>query len=114
MDQEAVRAEYEDAVRRLARLGEALLGAGFSEEAVARSLVDRRNQLKHEYRARTEPDFIRVIEARNRLRYGNPLGPGVEALLNRYGSWRAIIAAAARPGGDDLKPAGLSPAPRRD
>jgi filamentous hemagglutinin len=108
-----VRAEYEDAVRSLGPLCDAMLAAGVSEEEVARQAVDARNSLKHEYRKRTEPSFVRVIEARNQRRYGNPLGPGVEAMFEKYGSWRAVIAAAARPGGADLKPDGEGSLPRR-
>lgn len=54
--------------------------AGVSDEQVARWAVDRRNQLKDEYRGLTPPEKVPEMEARNIEKYQNPLGPTVEQL----------------------------------
>jgi hypothetical protein len=41
--------------------------------------------------------IVRLMEARNRARYGNPLGPDADQLFAKYGSWRGVVDAACRP-----------------
>lgn len=71
--------------------------AGHGDEAIARALVQRRNALKVEFRADDDPRIVTLIEARNRARYGDPIGPDAEYLFVKYGNWASVIAAACRP-----------------
>jgi len=91
------RATYEAAVRELRGEAERLLAEGVSEEAVARRLVRRRNELKHEARLADDRAVVSLMERRNLLKYGDPLGPGPDWLRRKYGSWQGVIDAACRP-----------------
>jgi len=90
------RQDYEAQVRALVLLAEELRRSGVSVEAVARQLVNRRNALKVAARAFDDPLVIRVLERRNLLKYGNPIGPNADQLFVKYGGWEAVIAAAGR------------------
>ena len=91
------RREYENAVRNLIARAEELRIAGLDDEAVARELVFARNELKRRARHDDDPEDVRLMEARNLARYGDPLGPPPEWLFRKYGSWAAVIDAACRP-----------------
>jgi hypothetical protein len=82
----------EDMRRTAARMQE----DGATDEEVARKLVDMRNQAKEITRAGMSAEEVRVLEARNRARYGNPLGPTADRLYAKYGSWQEVIAASTR------------------
>ncbi len=97
-----LRLEYEQASRDLLTQANRMLAKGVPEEQVARWAVDRRNQLKDEYRGLTPPEKVPEMEARNFEKYQNPLGPTVEQLRAKNKSWQQIIEGAARPGGDDV------------
>lgn len=97
-----LRLEYEQASRDLLTEAKKMQAAGVSDEQVARWAVDRRNQLKDEYRGLTPPEKVPEMEARNIEKYQNPLGPTVEQLRAKNKSWQQIIEGAARPGGDDV------------
>lgn len=97
-----LRLEYEQASRDLLTQAQRMQAAGMSEEQVARWAVDRRNQLKIEYRELTPPEMLMNIEARNMEKYRNPLGPSVDQLRSTGKSWQQIIEGAAKPGGQDL------------
>jgi hypothetical protein len=97
-----LRLEYEQASRDLLTQAQRMQASGMSEEQVARWAVDRRNQLKIEYRELTPPEMLMNIEARNMEKYRNPLGPSVDQLRSTGKSWQQIIDGAARPGGQDL------------
>src|SRR3546814_16466934 len=70
---------------------------GESPEAIARDLVQRRNALKQRFRADDDPGVVALMEQRNRLKYGDPIGPDADWRFRKYGSWAAGIAAACRP-----------------
>lgn len=93
----ARRRLYEAQVRALARITEQLSAEGWSEEDIARHLVDARNRLKIVARKADDPAIVTLIEARNLAKYGHPVGPTADQLFVRYGSWAAVIEAAARP-----------------
>jgi hypothetical protein len=93
----ARRRLYEEQVRALAGVADRLLSLGWPEEKVARHLVDARNRLKIVARRADDPAIVALIEARNFARYGHPVGPTADQLVARYGSWSAVIEAAARP-----------------
>jgi hypothetical protein len=62
-----------------------------SEEQVAHWAVDRRNQLKNEYRDLTPQEDVAKYEARNLEKYQNPLGPTIDQLRAKEKSWQEII-----------------------
>ena len=97
-----LRLEYEQASRNLEPQTAKLLASGVSEEQVARMLVEQRNQLKLTYREATPPELLQIIETRNSLKYGSPVGPSVEQLRAQGKSWQDIIQSSARTGGLDL------------
>jgi hypothetical protein len=90
------RRAYETAVRNLRGCAEKLAADGWAEEAIARELVSRRNELKRAARMHDDPQIVALMNARNLVRYGDPIGPTADQLLARYGSWRAVIDAACR------------------
>ncbi|MGJ3629381.1 hypothetical protein AB5I41_25620 [Sphingomonas sp. MMS24-JH45] len=91
------RRSYQREVLALRLLAERLTREGQGEEAVARALVAARNALKVRFRALDDPALVALMEARNRAKYGDPLGPSADALLVRYGDWQRVIEAACRP-----------------
>lgn len=93
----ARRAAYVAAVSALKDEAERLLAQGTSEEQVARLLVARRNGIKLQFRANDDPELVKLMEARNRAKYGDPVGPGPDWLFAKYGSWQQVIEAACRP-----------------
>ncbi|MEV7613267.1 hypothetical protein [Streptomyces sp. NPDC089799] len=70
--------------------------AGATDEEIARELVDMRNQAKEITRAGMTPEEVRVLEERNRAKYGNPLGPTADQLYAKYGTWQQVIDASMR------------------
>jgi hypothetical protein len=96
-DWQIARRAYEADVRELRTIGRDMLARGCDDETVARYLVQQRNELKQRYRAFDDPAIVALMEARNFAKCGNPLGPDVDQLFRRYGSWTAVIDAAARP-----------------
>lgn len=89
--------DYEREVRNLRILADGMLFDGIDPENVARKLVDLRNAIKARYRAHDDPAIFAVMEMRNRVKYGDPLGPDADALFSKYGSWLLVIQAACRP-----------------
>lgn len=67
-----------------------------SEEDIARTLVQMRNDAKDVVRAGMTSDQIAELEARNQEKYGNPLGPTADQLHLKYGSWEKVSEAATR------------------
>lgn len=99
MDEEARkrRRAYESAVADLRVRAKDLAALGWTEEAVARTLVAERNELKRAFRSADDPRIVALMEGRNLARYGNALGPDADQLFAKYGSWSAVIEAACRP-----------------
>jgi len=93
----ARRVAYVAAVRALADIVAPRRAAGWTDEAIARELVARRNALKSAARAFDEPAIVALMEARNSAKYGDPIGPDADWFFRKYGSWSAVIAAACRP-----------------
>jgi hypothetical protein len=91
------REEYEAATKALLELANTLRASGNNAETIARILVEQRNALKSKFREGMPLMILERIEARNMAKYGHPVGPHPEALLQKYGSWDEVIAAAARP-----------------
>ncbi|MFF1920096.1 hypothetical protein ACFVW8_05910 [Streptomyces sp. NPDC058221] len=67
-----------------------------SEEDIARTLVQMRNDAKDVVRAGMTPEQVAELEARNWKKYGNPLGPTADQLYLKYGSWEKVTEAATR------------------
>ncbi len=91
------REEYESATKALLTLANTLREKGNDSETIARVMVEQRNALKSKFREGIPAVILERIEARNMAKYGYPIGPTPEALLQKYGSWDEVIAAAARP-----------------
>ena len=66
---------------------------GASDEAIARELVDIRNNTRL---SKYTQDQLPMIYERNEREYGNKLGPTYESLLDKYGSPAQVIAAGTR------------------
>ncbi len=98
------RRSYEAAVKDLLALAVEMRAAGNDEEFIARSLIDHRNQLKLEARAGLAAELIDWMEDRNLSKYGHSVGPTADWLFERYGSWTAVIEAAARPADLNKRP----------
>ncbi|MCP3735191.1 hypothetical protein M9979_09950 [Sphingomonas sp. RP10(2022)] len=95
-DAEARRADYVAAVHALRDEIAPLHDAGWSEEAIARHLVARRNALKQDARAGDPEEIVALMAARNLRKYGDPVGPGADWFFAKYGNWAAVIQAAFR------------------
>lgn len=98
MSEARLRTEYEAAVSELAKTAAARLGAGMTEEEVARWAVLERNAIKQAYRERTPAPVLARIVARTQARYGHALGPSADDLRAAGKTWQQIIASATRVG----------------
>ncbi|MFH9582837.1 hypothetical protein ACIQIE_08955 [Streptomyces globisporus] len=90
------RMRYHALLEDMERTKCAMRSEGRSEEDVARTLVQMRNDAKDVVRAGMTPDQIAELEARNQKKYGNPLGPTADQLHLKYGSWEKVSEAATR------------------
>lgn len=84
-------------MRALSKVAAQLRKDGWTEERIARHLVDARNRLKIIARQADNPAVVAAIEARNLMKYGHLVGPSADYLYKRYGTWGAVIDAASRP-----------------
>ncbi|MFJ9176525.1 hypothetical protein [Streptomyces sp. NPDC102360] len=96
VEQRDIRMRYLDLIGDMDRVGCTMRAEGRSPEEIARRLVDMRNDAKEITRAGMTPDEVRVLEARNMVKYGNPLGPTADQLHAKYGSWEKVADAATR------------------
>ncbi|MFJ4580271.1 hypothetical protein [Streptomyces echinatus] len=90
------RMHYHDLLADMERTACDMRAEGRSEEDVARTLVQMRNDAKDIVRAGMTPEQVAELEARNIKKYGNPLGPTADQLYLKYGSWEKVSAAATR------------------
>ncbi|MFC8825881.1 hypothetical protein ACFT9I_11050 [Streptomyces sp. NPDC057137] len=90
------RMRYHDLLEDMERKECAMRAEGHSEEAVARTLVQMRNDAKDVVRAGMTREQVLELEARNQKKYGNPLGPTADQLYLKYGSWEKVTEAATR------------------
>ncbi|MEU9089723.1 hypothetical protein [Streptomyces sp. NPDC048428] len=90
------RMRYHDLLEDMERTECAMRAEGRSEEDIARTLVQMRNDAKDVVRAGMTPEQVAELEARNQKKYGNPLGPTADQLYMKYGSWEKVAEAATR------------------
>ncbi|MYW16135.1 hypothetical protein GT045_13650 [Streptomyces sp. SID486] len=90
------RMRYHELLEDMERTACDMRAEGRSEEEVARTLVDMRNDAKDVVRAGMTREQVAELEARNIRKYGNPLGPTADQLYLKYGSWEKVAAAATR------------------
>ncbi|MFG3407752.1 hypothetical protein [Streptomyces sp. NPDC048142] len=90
------RMRYHDLLEDMERTECAMRAEGRSEEDIARTLVQMRNDAKDVVRAGMTPEQVAELEARNQKKYGNPLGPTADQLYLKYGSWEKVSDAATR------------------
>lgn len=98
MASETLRRDYEDAVRAIRSLVDALRREGWDSEAIARAAHGERRRLAALFKERTPEPMRSVIQAHTLATYGDPLGPTVESLRAKGKTWEEIIASASRPG----------------
>ncbi|MET4921852.1 hypothetical protein P3L51_05730 [Streptomyces sp. PSRA5] len=90
------RIRYHDLLEDMEREECAMRAEGHSEESIARTLVQMRNDAKDVVRAGMTREQVAELEARNQKKYGNPLGPTADQLYLKYGSWEKVSEAATR------------------
>lgn len=90
------RIDYLTLLEDMERTECAMRAEGRSEEDIARTLVQMRNDAKDIVRAGMTPEQVAELEARNEKKYGNPLGPTADQLYLKYGSWEKVVEAATR------------------
>lgn len=95
-DAASIRSQYLDRVASMRTTEQAMRAADSSEQEIANTLVNLRNEAKVAARALMNPDDVTKLEARNLAKYGNPVGPNADGLYDRYGSWDEVIKAAYR------------------
>ncbi|MFI1680805.1 MULTISPECIES: hypothetical protein [unclassified Streptomyces] len=103
------RIRYHQLLDAMERTADEMHDAGRSDEEIARTLVDMRNEAKDITRAGMSPEAVQALEARNMKKYGNPLGPTADQQYAKYGSWKAVIAAATRSSAAVDRELGLEP-----
>ncbi|MEU5777059.1 hypothetical protein ABZ819_27655 [Streptomyces venezuelae] len=103
------RIRYHQLLDSMERTADEMHAAGRSDEEIARTLVDMRNEAKDITRAGMSPEAVQALEARNMKKYGNPLGPTADQQHAKYGSWSAVIAAATRSSAAVDRELGLEP-----
>ncbi|MGD6747734.1 hypothetical protein ACOKM3_38530 [Streptomyces sp. BH106] len=96
VEQRDIRMRYLDLIGDMDDVRCRMRAEGRSPEEIARRLVDMRNDAKEITRAGMTPEEVRVLEARNMVKYGNPLGPTADQLHAKYGSWEKVADAATR------------------
>ncbi|MEU7115190.1 hypothetical protein [Streptomyces sp. NPDC046182] len=96
VEAQRTRMQYHELLEDMHRTEANVREAGASDEEIARELVDMRNQAKAITRAGMTPEEVRVLEARNMAKYGNPLGPTADQLYAKYGTWQQVIDASMR------------------
>ncbi|MEV5204303.1 hypothetical protein [Streptomyces sp. NPDC053720] len=90
------RMQYHQLLEDMEREECAMRADGRSEEDIARTLVQMRNDAKDIVRAGMTPEQVAELEERNQKKYGNPLGPTADQLYLKYGSWGKVAEAATR------------------
>ncbi|MEW1700080.1 hypothetical protein [Streptomyces sp. NPDC091278] len=96
VEAQRTRMSYHGLLEEMHRTEAAMREAGATDEEIARELVDMRNEAKEITRAGMSPEEVRILEARNIAKYGNPLGPTADQLYVKYGSWQQVIEASTR------------------
>ncbi|WP_301123607.1 hypothetical protein [Mycolicibacterium fortuitum] len=94
-----LRDAYFDQVEALTNLERDMRAAGSSEEDIARALHEARRGIGLKYQELTPEPVRSQIFQRNIERYGDPLGPTFEMLLQRGNSLDEIIESAKWVGG---------------
>ncbi|WP_328315670.1 hypothetical protein [Streptomyces sp. NBC_00388] len=90
------RMRYHHLLEDMERKECAMRAEGRSEEDIARTLVQMRNDAKDVVRAGMTREQVAELEARNQKKYGNPLGPTADQLYMKYGAWEKVTEAATR------------------
>lgn len=97
-----LRLDYINEVEGLADVGRGMLKSGKSTEETARTLNQMRRDIGVKYKNLTPNPRREYVYQRNKIKYGDPLGPTAELLRERGKSWEEIIESASRTGGKDL------------
>ncbi|WP_338042321.1 RHS repeat-associated core domain-containing protein [Paenibacillus alba] len=96
-----LRQSYEQEVRDLSSQVDKLRAGNMSDETIARTLYQTRRDLGVKYKDLTPEELRNYIYEVNTNRYGDPLGPSFESLVEKYnGDYSKIIEKAASPNED--------------
>ncbi len=91
-----VRSIYNSAILEIDETVTIMQNAGKTIEEIADAVVKIRNNSKVATRALMYAVDVAKLEARNLEKYGNTVGPTLEQLLKKYGSYEEIIDASTR------------------
>ncbi|MBF9245826.1 hypothetical protein I4I80_16955 [Pseudomonas syringae pv. tomato] len=97
-----LRQNYVRAVYELKKTINRMRASGTDLEEIAKHAHEARTNLKIEYRKFTPPELLETINARNMNKYGNPMGPTFDDLINKGKTFEQIIDSATRAGGEDI------------
>lgn len=86
----ALRQAYHDSMSELYRMIEDMLHEGKDVETIARSVSQRRNELRLESQA-NNPEALALTKKSNLETYGNEMGPTADQLYEKYGSWQTVL-----------------------
>jgi hypothetical protein len=89
-------------VKALKNVAEQLREEGKPAEEIARELHKVRRDLGIKYKKMTPLMCRLLFYLRNRIKYGDRLGPTIDWFRAMGKSWDEIIESASRPGGKDL------------
>lgn len=97
-----LRQNYVRAVYELKKTINRMRASGTDLEEIAKHAYEARTNLKIEYRKFTPPELLETINDRNMNKYGNPMGPTFDDLINKGKTFEQIIDSATRAGGEDI------------
>lgn len=84
------RLAYHKSIGEMYEMLSEMKSEGESVETVARTLSNKRNELRlagYE----NDPEGLAIVKARNLEKYGHEEGPLPDELYSKYGSWEAVI-----------------------
>jgi transcriptional regulator len=97
-----IRSSYESQVAGLKAVVDKLRNAGKTTEEIARTVAQMRREIGMTHKAVMSEAEQATVFARNIEKYGDPLGPIVEYLLEKGKTFEDIIESECRTGGKDL------------
>lgn len=84
------RLAYHDSMQELYDIILDMVKADEEIETIARAVSRRRNELRLEA-SKDDPEGLALTKKRNLETYGNELGPTLEWLYEKYGSWEEVL-----------------------
>lgn len=91
-----IRAAYLRGVKEIRNIVSSGKAAGKSVKEIAEAAVGIRNTAKVAAREFMDPGDVAKLAQRNKEKYGDPIGPTIEWLFEKNGSYQAIIDSSLR------------------